>query len=180
MGSQHVHSTRYFQKAAALLFPIVFVTLLWAQEAPSSGLGLRIIVVSSADEAKQILKSLTDGGNFAALAKQKSTDATADEGGYMGRIDPARLRPELREALKGVRPGQTTGIVKVVNGYAIVKVLLPAESPEVRNASPARNLPMAATGIIRYPPNVGGKNEADLAFRSLSKPQGWNQDLKGL
>ena len=39
---------------------------------------------------------------------------------------------------------------------------------------------MAATGIIRYPPNVGGKNEADLAFRSLSKTQGWSQDLKGL
>jgi tetratricopeptide (TPR) repeat protein len=180
LGSQLVHSTRYFQKAAGVLFLIGFVTLLWAQEAPSSGLGLRIIVVNSAEEAKQIVRSLTDGGDFAALAKQKSTDATADEGGYMGKIDPATLRPELREALKGVRPGQTTGIVKVANGYAIVKVLLPAESPEVKNASPARNLPMAATGIIRYPPNVGGKNEADLAFRSFSKPQGWNQDLKGL
>ena len=85
----------------------------------------------------------------------------------MGKVDPARLRPELREALKGIRPGETTGVIKVAGGYAIVKVLLPSESHEIRNASPARNFPMAATGIIRYPPSVGGKNEADLAFRSF-------------
>jgi peptidyl-prolyl cis-trans isomerase D len=57
--------------------------------------------VGSADEAQRILESLKKGEDFAALAKQKSTDATADDGGYMGKIDPATLRPELREALNG-------------------------------------------------------------------------------
>ena len=154
--------------------------LSWAQNAPQPNVGLRIIVVGSADEARQILESLKKGVDFASLAKEKSTDATAADGGYMGRVDPATLRPELREALKGVGPGQLTGIIKLSPGFAIVKVLLPSESPDIKNASPARNLPTAATGIIRYAPNVGGKNEADLAFRSLPKPEGWSQDLPGL
>ncbi len=151
-----------------------------SQGAASPEVGLRIIVVDSADEAQRILESLKNGGDFAALAKQKSTDATADDGGYMGKIDPATLRPELRAALKGLEPGQMTGVVKLSAGFAIVKVLLPSDAPDIKGANPARNLPAAATGIIRYAPNVGGKNEADLAFRSLPKPDGWSQDLRGL
>ena len=88
---------------------------MWSQEAPSSNVGLCIIVVGSADQAEEILENLKKGGDFAALAKQKSTDATADEGGYMGKVDPGRLRPELREALKGIKPGETTGVIKVVD-----------------------------------------------------------------
>ena len=182
LGTRFTYATKCFQRAASLLFLVVFISpvLSLAQGAPSPNVDLRIIVVGSADEARQILESLKKGEDFAALAKQKSTDATADDGGYMGKRDPATLRPELREALNGTGPGQITGIVKLPTGYAIVKVLLPSESPDVKNASPASLLPMVATGIIRYAPNVGGKNEADLAFRSLPKPEGWNQDLRGL
>jgi tetratricopeptide (TPR) repeat protein len=178
---RYSHAPRCFRSAAGLLFIVFISTVLsLGQGAPPPNVGLRIIVVGSADEGRQILESLKKGEDFAALAKQKSTDATAADGGYMGKIDPATLRPELREALKGMGPGQITGIVNLSAGFAIVKVLFPWESPDIKNASPARNLPVAATGIIRYAPNVGGKNEADLAFRSLPKPDGWNQDLRGL
>jgi tetratricopeptide (TPR) repeat protein len=175
-------AARCFKRAAAVLLTGIFLATLLsgAQNDPQPTLGLRILVVGSADEARQILDSLKKGADFASLAKEKSTDATAADGGYMGKIDPATLRPELREALKGIRPGQITGTIKLSTGFAILKVLLPSESPEIKDASPARNLPAAATGIIRYAPNVGGKSEADLAFRSLPKPNGWSQDLRGL
>ena len=65
------------------------------------------------------------GEDFAALAKEKSVDATAEDGGYMGKVDPAALRPELREALKGITPGQITGVIKVPTGFAIVKSFTP-------------------------------------------------------
>ena len=182
MGTRFTYATTCFQRAAGLLFLIFSMSpvFLLGQDAPSPNTGLRIIVVDSADEARQILESLKKGGDFAALAKQKSTDVSAADGGYMGKVDPSTLRSELREALKGIGPGQVTRIIKLSPGFAIVKVLPLSESPDIRNASPARNLPTAATGIIRYAPNVGGKNEADLAFRSLPKPDGWNQDLRGL
>jgi tetratricopeptide (TPR) repeat protein len=187
LGIRVTHATECSQRATALLFRIVSTFLLSispvfcvGQGAPLPGVGLRIIVVDSSDDARQVLESLKKGADFAALAKLKSTDATAEDGGYMGKVDPATLRPELREGLKGVEPGQTTGIIKLPTGYAIVKLLPALESPEVKNASPARIQPLVSTGIIRYAPNVGGKNEADLAFRSLPKADGWSQDLRSL
>jgi tetratricopeptide (TPR) repeat protein len=163
--------------AALLLVPYPSA---FGQNVPPSNLGLRIIVASSAEQAQRILERLKKGEDFAALAKRESVDATADDFGYMGRLDPATLRPELREALKGIGPGQITGVIKVPSGFAIVKVLPASESRSDKDANPARILPMEATGTIRYAPNVGGKSEADLAFRSLSKPEGWSQDLAGL
>ena len=56
-----------------------------AQNTPSPNAGLRIIVASSAEQAQQILDRLKNGEDFAALAKEKSVDATADDGGYMGK-----------------------------------------------------------------------------------------------
>ena len=100
----------------------------------------------------------------------------------MGEVDPSTLRAELRDALQGLSPGQTSGIVHISSGYAILQV----QSTAVRAVAPAEakgNAPplsaaFAATGTIRYAPNVGGKGEADLAYRTLPKPEGWNQDLR--
>ncbi len=64
----------------------------------------------------------------------------------MGQVDPATLRPELREALKGISPGQTTGVVKVPTGFAILKVLTASDSGADKNANPARIQPLVATG----------------------------------
>lgn len=98
----------------------------------------------------------------------------------MGRVDPATLRPELRDAIKGLSPGEVTKIVHSSSGYAILKVLSPAEGVPLQNTAPARILSSSATGTIRYAPNVGGKGEADLAYRNFPKPDGWNQDLRVL
>jgi tetratricopeptide (TPR) repeat protein len=141
---------------------------------------LRIIVVNSAAEAQTILERLKKGEDFAALAREKSIDATSVDGGDMGQLDPTTLRSELRNALQGVAPGQITAVIKLPSGYSILKVLPPHESPESKSAEVARIQPLAATGAIRYAPNVGGKAEADLAFRQYPKVEGWNQDLPGM
>ena len=84
---------------------------------------ISIIVVNSESEVAQIAGQLKAGADFASLARAKSTDPTANDAGYMGMIDPAKLRPELRDALHGVAPGQITGIARIPSGYAILKVL---------------------------------------------------------
>src|SRR5712692_5696741 len=65
--------------------------------AGSKELALQVIVVSTPEQARQVLQRLAAGYDFAALAKEKSIDTTADSGGYMGRMDPASLRAELRD-----------------------------------------------------------------------------------
>jgi len=149
-------------------------------QAPKPGVELRIIVVDSSSSAGRVIQKLKNGEDFAALAKAISIDPTSSDGGYMGVVDPSTLRTELRDALRGIAPGQITGVVRLPSGYAILKVLLPSETASVQTTSPARLLPSAATGTIRYAPNVGGKGEADLAFRDLAKPEGWSQDLGGM
>jgi tetratricopeptide (TPR) repeat protein len=155
-------------------------TVVPAQSPTEKSVELRIIVVDSSSQAESVLPRLKNGEDFAAIAKEISIDPTSSDGGYMGLLDPASLRQELRDALKGVNPGQITGVIRLPSGYALLKVLLPSETAVLQNTSPARILPSAATGTIRYAPNVGGKGEADLAFRNLSKPEDWSMDLHGL
>jgi parvulin-like peptidyl-prolyl isomerase len=93
-----------------------------------------MIVVLTADEADRILDQLRHGADFAALAMEKSIDPTARDGGYLGEIDPATLRPELRDALSGVRQGELTVVVRIPSGFAILKVLSAAEVSGRANA----------------------------------------------
>jgi tetratricopeptide (TPR) repeat protein len=162
-------------------------------QSTSTAVPVRIIVVESESDAQQILKRLQAGGDFAAIAKQKSIDVTAQDGGFMGAVDPASLRSELRDAIQGLAPGQISGIIRLPSSFAILQSLSSTPVPASRtapnsppassssgNSVPTQSMPLTARGSIRYLANVGGKGEADLAFRSYPKPEGWNQDLKAL
>jgi hypothetical protein len=147
---------------------------------PSQQVPLQIIVVNSAAEATEIHDRLTRGEDFAVLAKEKSTDPTADSGGYMGTMDPAMLRAELKNALSGVEPGHISGVAHIPEGYAILKVLSARQVAETESASRSRQAAisaLSAPGSILYTPNVSGIGEAESAFFRASKPPGWDQDL---
>jgi parvulin-like peptidyl-prolyl isomerase len=45
------------------------------------------------------------------------------DGGFLGRIDPATLRAELRQAIASLKPGQISSPFKLGQNYAIVKLL---------------------------------------------------------
>jgi tetratricopeptide (TPR) repeat protein len=176
----HTFIFRLLLYLSLLLFLLLLTNdALLAQDNPHT-LDLRIIVVDSPVSADRVLQRLKNGEDFATLARELSIDPTSSDGGYMGRVDPSTLRSELRDALKGIVPGQITSIVREPSGYAIMKVITSGEKDALQNTSPARILPSAATGTIRYAPNVGGKGEADLAFRDISKPEGWSQSLQAM
>jgi parvulin-like peptidyl-prolyl isomerase len=131
--------------------------LLLAQSATPPLADLLIIVVDSPTQADKILQRLKNGEDFASLAKQFSIDPTASDGGSMGRVDPAALRPELREVVTHLSVGEMSSVIHTHSGYAILKMLSPAPAEPLQNTAPARILPSSATGTIRYAPNVGGK-----------------------
>ena len=161
----------------AVVFVLTFVV---AQNTEtSSTIGLRIIVVGSLPEAQQVLGRLRYGEDFAALAREKSIDSTAPDGGYMGKIDPAILRTELRDAVRGLGGGQVSDPIKITSGYALLKVIADSE-PVEKNKGPNDILPLAGRGNIRYSPNVAGAPEADAAFQIYPKPPGWEQDPRAI
>jgi tetratricopeptide (TPR) repeat protein len=157
----------------------VFFSVLFAQDSPPT-ISIQILVVGSQTEAQSVLGRLQRGEDFAVLAKQLSTDNTASDGGNMGKVNPMNLRPEIRDALQGLAPGEMSGIVHLPSGFAILK-LLSIQAAAAQSSSGTDNsriLPHTAASVIRYQQPVGGKGEADLGFRSIPKPDGWSQDLQ--
>ncbi len=148
-----------------------------SRSAPPGKIPLRVIVVDSLAGAKQILDRLKEGEDFASLAMERSLDPTARQGGYLGVLDPAELRPELRDALKGLAPGQVSPIVRIPEGYAILKI--DRQAPRAADeGSPRRLLSLTGPGAILYGPDVDGLVEAETVFLDFpDKPAGWDRNL---
>lgn len=80
------------------------------------------ILVDSEAEAKDILAKLKGGADFAALAKEKSKDASKEKGGEIGFIAKGQTAPEFEQAAFALQPGQLSNVVKTQFGYHIIKV----------------------------------------------------------
>jgi hypothetical protein len=137
---------------------------------------VRLVVVDSAGEAERILKQLRNGADFAVLAREKSTDATAVDGGYLGKIDPASLRPELRDALQGLRPGEISRVIKLPSGYALVKILADSELAKVDDAGRERQAAITSGSSVHYAPDLDGQSESVATLLQMPKPANWDQD----
>jgi tetratricopeptide (TPR) repeat protein len=141
---------------------------------------VRVLVVDSAYEAERIRAQLKSGYDFAVLAREKSTDATAVEGGFLGKVDPMTLRPELSDALRGLRPGELSRIVKLPSGYAVMKVLPESEVAQLDQVNLDRQAAIAAESSVRFGPVVGAGGGVGAAIEQIPKPDGWEQDLQAI
>jgi len=82
----------------------------------------RHILVESEDEAKALLDQLKAGGDFVALAKEKSKDPGGSDGGDLGYFTKDQMVPEFAEVAFKMYPGQLSNPVKTQFGWHIIKV----------------------------------------------------------
>ena len=82
----------------------------------------RHILVETEDEAKAILEQLKGGADFATLAKEKSKDPGAAEGGDLGYFTKDQMVPEFAEVAFKMYPGQLSNPVKTQFGWHIIKL----------------------------------------------------------
>ena len=83
----------------------------------------RHILVESEDEAKTIASDLKKGGDFAAIAKEKSKDpGSKDSGGDLGFFSKDQMVPEFAEAAFKLDKGQTSDPVKSQFGWHVIRV----------------------------------------------------------
>jgi peptidyl-prolyl cis-trans isomerase C len=82
----------------------------------------RHILVDNQDEAKSILDQLKGGGDFAALAKEKSKDPGAADGGDLGYFTKDQMVPEFADVAFKMYPGQLSNPVKTQFGWHIIKL----------------------------------------------------------
>jgi peptidyl-prolyl cis-trans isomerase C len=82
----------------------------------------RHILVETEDEAKAIVEQLKGGADFEALAKEKSKDPGAADGGDLGYFTKDQMVPEFSEVAFKMYPGQLSNPVKTQFGWHIIKV----------------------------------------------------------
>lgn len=84
----------------------------------------RHILVKTEDEANAILKELAAGGDFQAIAKEKSQDpGSKANGGDLGFFAKGQMVPEFEAEAFALKPGETSAKpIKTQFGYHIMKV----------------------------------------------------------
>jgi peptidyl-prolyl cis-trans isomerase C len=82
----------------------------------------RHILVQGEDEAKAILEQLKKGADFATLAKEKSKDPGAADGGDLGYFTKDQMVPEFADVAFKMYPGQLSNPVKTQFGWHVIKL----------------------------------------------------------
>ena len=82
----------------------------------------RHILVETEDEAKAVAEELKKGADFAELAKKKSKDPGAADGGDLGFFTKEQMVPEFSTVAFAMEPGKISDPVKSQFGWHIIKV----------------------------------------------------------
>ena len=91
------------------------------QFACASGVAVAHILVKTEAEANTILRELGEGGDFATIAAQKSTDGSAAKGGDLGCFAKGAFVAPFEQATIAAIPGTPTAPVQSQFGFHIIK-----------------------------------------------------------
>ena len=154
-------------RAALPVLLLIAASLFWAKDGDKP---LQVILTGSRETAEQVLRRLQGGESFAELAKKYSTDPSASSGGYLGTVTPSDLRPELRDVVNGLAPGQVSGIVATASGFLIARIPNEPQGSS-RDAAPAGPEFVAA---------ISGFEDVAYAVSRYPKPPGFEQNLEAI
>ncbi len=83
----------------------------------------RHILVKTKDEAEAVIKQLQGGGDFAAIAKEKSSDGSASDGGDLGYFTREGMVAPFAEAAFSLKPGELSASpVETEFGWHVIKL----------------------------------------------------------
>lgn len=80
------------------------------------------LLVATEDEALAAMARVNAGEDFAAVAKEVSSDGSAANGGNLGWFSDGMMVPEFETAVKELEPGQVSTPVKSQFGWHIIKL----------------------------------------------------------
>jgi len=90
---------------------------------PQNEVRARHILVKTKEEAEAIIKQLDGGAKFEDIAKEKSTDGSAAQGGDLGYFGPGQMVPEFDKAANALEVGQyTKEPVQTQFGFHVIKL----------------------------------------------------------
>lgn len=82
------------------------------------------ILVATEEQARALIQELQGGADFAALAREHSTDASKENGGDLGYLTREQMVGPYAEAAFSLQPGQVTSEpVQTAFGWHVIKVM---------------------------------------------------------
>ncbi|WP_233205255.1 peptidylprolyl isomerase [Alkalicaulis satelles] len=111
---------------------------------PEQEVRARHILLESREAAREVLRELEDGADFAALARQVSQDpATRLEGGDLGYFTRSGILPEFARIAFATSPGEVSEPFETEAGWHVLKVV-------DRRAQPRPGLEAMRPSIVRF------------------------------
>ncbi len=131
--------------------PQVKLRMLLVEASPQAS---QSVIDAARAKAEAAAARVRNGEDFAAVARQVSTDSTAERGGELGWVRAGLLLPELEPAVWALKAGEVSGVLRSPNGFHIFKVEERREagvSPydEVRGRLKAFLRQRAAQGVVQ-------------------------------
>lgn len=80
-------------------------------------------VEAAKSKADDIRTQLLKGKDFAVLASQDSDDDSKTKGGDLGEFAPGDLNDQIATAIKNVKPGDISDVLRTKYGFQIIKVV---------------------------------------------------------
>lgn len=80
------------------------------------------ILVKTEDDAQRIMKRITEGEDFAAVAKRFSSCPSRKNGGDLGWFGKGQMVPEFENIAFSEEVGKVVGPVKTQFGFHVIKV----------------------------------------------------------
>ncbi len=95
----------------------------YSKAAPTKEFNAAHILVATEDEAKALKAELDGGGDFAELAKTKSSDpGSAQNGGDLGWFGPGMMVEPFEKAVMTMQPGQVSDPVQTQFGWHVIRL----------------------------------------------------------
>ena len=94
----------------------------FANAIPGTEFNAAHIIVATQAEAAEIRTQLDAGADFAEMARTKSTDGAAANGGDLGWFGPGMMVKEFEDAVVAMKPGEIEGPLQTQFGWHLVKL----------------------------------------------------------
>lgn len=76
----------------------------------------------AAVRAEEVARAVSNGGDFAELARGNSTDPSAERGGALGRIHKGQLPDAAHAAVETLKPGGVAGPIRILEGFVLLRL----------------------------------------------------------
>ena len=130
------------------------------------------ILVETKEEADAIVAELNKGGDFAAIAKEKSKGPSGAKGGDLGFFTKDKMVPEFASAAFALKTGEISAPVKTGFGWHVIKVTdrRQGKGPTFAEQAPALRQAVAQTVVAEILANL--TKDADIEIFELDGSPG--------